>query len=71
MKAKEVMEMVGGDQLKELSDTIFAMAEENAYDLAADENRGVSGDDIFKEAKTILQVMEDEIADRLHKAMQQ
>ena len=69
MKAQNLIERVSGDDLKSLSDSIFAMAEENAYDAAASEQRNVSGDDIFDEAKSILQTMEDDIADRLHKAM--
>lgn len=69
MKAKDLMEMVGGNDLKHLVDTIFAMAEENAYDIAASERRGVTGDDIFYETKAILQTLEDAIADRLHQSM--
>lgn len=69
MKAKDLVERVGGEDLKHLSDSIFAMAEENAYDEAASEQRNASGDDIFNAAKSILQTMEDEIADRLHQSM--
>jgi hypothetical protein len=65
MKSKELLERVGGESLKHLADMIFSMAEENAYDNAAEERRGVSGDDIFKEAKAILNSMEDAVSDRL------
>jgi len=70
MKTKELMERVSGEDLKHFTDMIFAMAEENAYDNAAEEQRGVTGNDIFAEVKSILQTMEDAIADRLHKEMQ-
>lgn len=70
MKAQSLIEMVSGDDLKHLVDTIFGMAEENAYDLAASEQRNVSGDDIFNEAKAMLQTVEDAISDRLQQATQ-
>ena len=71
MKAKDLMEAVGSNDLKWITDSIFGMAEENAYDAAEAEQRGVSGDDIFHEAKTILQAVESAITDRLHKSINQ
>jgi len=69
MKMQDIMEMVGETDLKHLVDNIFAMAEENAYNAAASENRGVTGDDIFNETKTILHTVKNSIADRLQQSM--
>ena len=56
-------EMVSGDKLQQAAHFIFQMAEKEAYDNAAESGTGVTHDQVWEVAKSIIQTLEDGVSE--------
>ena len=59
----QINEMVDGRDLQQLAHAIVKLAEKEAYDNAAESGTGVTHDETFAVAKSIIQTLEDGVSD--------
>jgi len=63
-------EMVEGEGLQEMTHAIFKMAEEEAYNGAAEGGMNVTHDQILESAQAIIKTLEDGVSDLIYQDFQ-
>lgn len=66
----QLNEMVSGDKLQEIVQTIFKMVEEEAFTRGAESRAGVSRNQILEIAQAIIKTLEDGVSDLIQQDVQ-